>query len=69
MSEELTDAQSEKVDHIHSVAYNAMKELLGEEIEWDMEWIGIIADELCNVAIGYFGKTEISRRYQYDQVG
>lgn len=57
---ELTDAQAEQVDLIHSIAYEAMHQLLGEDIEWNMEWIGEIADALTDVAIEYFGKTEMA---------
>jgi hypothetical protein len=56
---ELTNAQSEKVDHIHSVAFNAMKELLGVTPEWDMAWIGEVADALTDVAVRHFHKEEM----------
>ena len=59
MSEELTKAQSEQVDHIHNTAYSAMKELIGGEPEWDMEWIGEICDVLAKVAVDHFHKTEM----------
>lgn len=59
MPKELTDAQSEQVDHIHNVAFNAMKELLGKEIEWDMVWIGELCDDLTDIAVTHFGKTEM----------
>jgi hypothetical protein len=58
-AEELTDRQSEQVDHIHSTAYNAMKELLGEEIEWDMEWIGELCDAMADIAVRFFHKDEM----------
>ena len=58
---ELTDKQTEQIDHIHSIAFNAMKELLeDEELTWDMVWIGEIADTLCEVAVRYHGKTEMA---------
>jgi hypothetical protein len=59
MSENLTEAQCAQVDHIHSVSFNAMKELLGGEIEWDMAWIGEVADALTDVAVRHFGKKEM----------
>lgn len=59
MSEELTDAQNEQVDHVHGVAYSAMCSLLQEELKWDMEWIGDVADALVELAIEYFDKTEM----------
>ena len=59
MSEELTDAQSAQVDHIHSVAFNAMKSLLGEEIAWDMAWIGELCDAMTKIAVDHFHKKEM----------
>ena len=65
---ELTEAQDEQVDHIHGLAYQVMCDLLGEELEWDIEWIGQIADDLTDIAINYFGKTEMEvYPYQEDQ--
>jgi len=56
---ELTDKQVEQVDAINGIAYNAMAELLEEDVEWNMEWIGEISDVLCDIAIRYFGKKEM----------
>ena len=60
MAKELTDAQIKQIDLIHNVAYSAMCALFDDkEIEWDIEWIGQIADVLADVAVYYFGKTEM----------
>lgn len=36
-----------------------MSTLLGEELEWNMEWIGQLADYLTSIAMRYFDKTEM----------
>lgn len=63
MSKELTDAQIEKIDKIHNIAYRAMAELLGFELDedyvWDMEWIGELADAMTEIAVEYFDRDEM----------
>jgi hypothetical protein len=63
MAENLTDAQSHQVDIIHSAAYQSLVDTLSnlvseENINWDMEWIGEIADCIAGVAERHFGLPE-----------
>lgn len=63
MSKELTDAQIEKIDKIHNIAYRAMAELIGfdpdEDDFWEMEWIGELADTMTEIAVEYFDRDEM----------
>lgn len=61
---ELTNAQIAQIDHVQEVAYQAMCELLGKELEWDMEWIGEITDALVETAVTHFGCEE-EKLYPY----
>jgi hypothetical protein len=56
---ELTEAEVEKIDRINNVAHNAMCELLGDDVEWNMEWIGEISDVLADIAIRFFKADEV----------
>lgn len=56
---ELTERQLEQLDFIDSISYHAMCTLLGDELEWDMEWIGEISDVLAGIAEDYFGVSEM----------
>ncbi len=55
----LTDQQVAQIDNLQSIAFEAMEKLIGEDIEWDMEWVGVISDVLCKIACEYFGKNEM----------
>jgi hypothetical protein len=59
MREELTDAQVEQCDYINSIAYKAMIDLLGHELEWDIEWIGELSDCMASIAERYFDVPEM----------
>ena len=56
---EMTAEQNAQVDLIHSVAYDAICRITGEELPWDMEWIGVVCDSLCEHAMRITGKTEM----------
>ena len=55
----MTEAQDEQVDVMHSAAYNAVAEVLGEQPEWDMAWIGELSDCIADICIRFHGKTEM----------
>lgn len=46
---DLTDAEVEQVDTVHNSIFTAVKNILGEDLTWDMEWIGEVAD----LVVGY----------------
>ena len=58
MENKLTDADIRQQDHVHNTAYNAVCELLGEDVVWDMEWIGKVSDCLVEIACEHFGLLE-----------
>jgi hypothetical protein len=58
MTKELTQDQIYQIDHVQNTAHRAMKELLGKELEWDMAWIGEMADAMVDIAIRHFGEKE-----------
>ena len=56
---ELTDAEIRQIDHVHETAYNTICELLGtNELLWNMEWIGELADCMVGIACEHFGLLE-----------
>jgi hypothetical protein len=55
----MTDAQDQQVDLIQHAAYRAICAITGEDLPWDMEWIGEVADSLCEHAMRVTGKTEM----------
>lgn len=57
--DELTDAQLDQCNLVNGVAYQALCDILGEELPWDMEWIGEVSDVLVEWAIHLSGKTEM----------
>lgn len=60
MSDELTDKQMEQISDINNAAYTAVCDTLGlESVEWNMEWIGELADAIASVCVRHFGKTEM----------
>ena len=58
MEPKLTDADIQQQDHLHNIVYTAMCELLGEDVIWDMEWIGEVSDCLVDVACRCFNRLE-----------
>jgi len=62
---ELTQEQIAKIDKLHNIVFNAMRDLLGDEaIAWDMEWIGEISDTMSKIAVNHFGR-EMMEIYPY----
>jgi hypothetical protein len=59
MNKELTQEQLDQIDDLHQLCYDTMSTLLGEELEWNMEWIGQLADYLTSIGMRYFDKTEM----------
>lgn len=44
MTEELTQEQIDRLDFVHNRIHQMMCDLAGQEIDWNMEWIGEISD-------------------------
>ena len=59
MAYELTDAQNHQVEIMQNAAYNAVCAVLGKELDWQMEWIGEVADYLSEIICRLFNKTEM----------
>jgi hypothetical protein len=55
---DFTEAEEQRVDFLHNKAYDVMCELMGRELDWDMEWIGELCDDLCNHAVQFHGAKE-----------
>ena len=41
---ELTDKQNGQIDAIHNACYQLVCDLTGQELNWNLEWIGEVAD-------------------------
>lgn len=63
----LTDEQEEQVDTINNIAHRAMCELLGENLDWDIEWIGELSDAMVDIAVTYFGRSEMELYPYFDE--
>jgi hypothetical protein len=63
----LTEKQIDQIDHVNAIAYVAMCDLLGKDLEWDMEWVGEVSDALVEIAIEYFNAKE-EELYPYEEL-
>lgn len=55
---ELTQEEIAQIDFIQELSYEVMCNLLGETLEWDIEWVGKVADALVHIASEQFGYYE-----------
>jgi hypothetical protein len=58
MGKELTNKEIEQIDFVDNFAFNMMQDFLGKSLEWDMQWIGRLADTLVMIAVEHFGEDE-----------
>jgi len=57
--EGLTDSQLEQCDLVNGVAYQAICDITGGELPWNMEWIGEVSDVLVQWAMRLTGRSEM----------
>lgn len=57
--EEFTRAELEQLDLIDGIAYQAVCDLAGEQLEWDIEWIGQVSELLAEIVCKLTGKSEM----------
>lgn len=53
--QKFTKDQLEQIDHVHEVAYKAMCELVGDELEEDMDWIKEVSIALAKISYTKLG--------------
>jgi hypothetical protein len=49
LQSELTNAQIEQQDKVQNACYQFICDLAGQELEWDMEWVGDLADTVKDI--------------------
>lgn len=58
VSIELTLEELKKIDTIHNAAFAAVATVLNHiDIEWNMEWISELSENIAGICVSHFGKS------------